>query len=163
MYLRRFSLTSALLLSSTLAHSDELTIEVKFTVVIPSPCILNDGKIVQVDFGNDVSTKKVDGKNYSRSIPFNLVCVGETNNAMKFRIKGTQASFGGSNTLVTSNTNLGIAIEVERFLLAVPLNSDIAFTYPGMIPLQAVLVKRPGSTLRGGKFSAGATLSVDYQ
>ncbi|MGL5425994.1 fimbrial protein [Serratia fonticola] len=160
-----FVLTGVLLLSSALAHSASTTttVTVKVTVFAPLPCRLNDGNVVEVDFGNDMLTKNVDGKNYSQPIPFNLVCSGASNNAMKFRIQGTKASFGGTNILMTSNTNLGIAIQIKGFGLTVPINSDVKFTYPKTLPLEAVPVKRPGSTLRSGKFTAGAILTVDYQ
>ncbi|CNC53431.1 exported pilin protein [Yersinia intermedia] len=154
-----------LLLTSTLAHSEDsrTTVTVKVTVIAPASCVLNDGNAVNVDFGNDMVTKKVDGSNYKRPIPVNLVCTGVTNNAMKFQLKGTRASFGGTNILATNNPNLGIAIQILGLNVAVPLNSNVSFTYPNIVKLQAVPVKKPDSTLSSGKFSAGATLTVDYQ
>lgn len=154
-----------LLLPSTLVHSAQTstTVTVKVTVLAQLPCILNGGKVVEVNFGNDMVTKKVDGKNYIRPIPFELVCSGEGDNTMKLRIKGTQASFGGTNTLETSNPNLGIDIQIKGFGLRFPLNNDVGFTYPKMLSLQAVPIKRPGSTLSSGSFSAGATITVNYE
>ena len=44
-----------------------------------------------------------------------------------------------------------------------PLNTAVKFTYPTLPAVQAVPVKRPGSTLTGGGFTAAATLVVVLQ
>ncbi|UAN45367.1 fimbrial protein [Serratia sp. JSRIV001] len=156
-------LGSVLLLTSVLAYSEEqlIAVNVKVTVIAAPSCVTNNGNMLIVDFGSDIVTKKVDGKNYKRPIPFNLYCSGLASNALKFQLQGTRASFGDENILSTNNQNLGIAIEYHT--LSIPLNQDLNFNYPYIPALDAVLVKRPGSTLSGGRFTAGITLSVNYQ
>ncbi|UZX70635.1 fimbrial protein [Yersinia ruckeri] len=163
-HLIRLVLSGILLLTSSLAHSEikTATVTVNVTVFAPLPCILNGSKVAEVNFGNDIMIKKIDGKNYTKPIPFDLVCFGNKN-AMKFQIRGTRASFGGNNTLETSNPNLGISINIKGFNVSVPINSDVLFTYPKTLPLQAVLVKKPGSTLSSGIFSSGAIIIISYQ
>jgi len=43
------------------------------------------------------------------------------------------------------------------------VNSTVRFTHPNFPVVQAVPVKRAGSTLTGGAFNAAATLVVEYQ
>lgn len=152
-----------LFITSALAYSEEqlIAVNVKVNVIAAPSCVANNDNVIIVNFGSDIVTKKVDGKKYSRSIPFNLYCSGLASNALTFQLQGNRASFGDENIVSTNNPNLGVAI--EYYTLPIPLNQDLKFNYPYIPVLNAVLVKRPGSTLRGGGFTAGITLTVNYQ
>ncbi|WP_080695290.1 fimbrial protein [Pantoea ananatis] len=134
------------------------TVTVKVTVVAPPPCVINDDRPVEVEFG-DVMTTRVDGSNYRRPVNYTLSCTG-TSNAMKLQVKGNGAAFDVT-VLQTSKTGLGIKLLQGDSKLAV--NSWLNFTYPNKPELWAVPVKQAGATLTGGEFSAGATMAVDYQ
>ncbi|EMB2350554.1 fimbrial protein [Serratia marcescens] len=135
------------------------TVTVKVTVVAPPPCVINDDRPVEVEFG-DVMTTRVDGDNYKMPVNYTLSCTGGTSNAMKLQVKGNGATFD-STVLQTNKTGLGIELRQGDGKLAV--NSWLNFTYPNKPELWAVPVKQAGTTLTGGEFSAGATMAVDYQ
>ncbi|MCW6015348.1 fimbrial protein [Serratia marcescens] len=135
------------------------TVTVKVTVVAPPPCVINDDRPVEVEFG-DVMTTRVDGDNYKMPVNYTLSCTGGTSNAMKLQVKGNGAAFDAT-VLQTNKTGLGIELRQGDGKLAV--NSWLNFTYPKKPELWAVPVKQAGTTLTGGEFSAGATMAVDYQ
>ncbi len=135
------------------------TVTVKVTVVAPPPCVINDDRPVEVEFG-DVMTTRVDGDNYKMPVNYTLSCTGGTSNAMKLQVKGNGATFDAT-VLQTNKTGLGIELRQGDGKLAV--NSWLNFTYPNKPELWAVPVKQAGTTLTGGEFSAGATMAVDYQ
>lgn len=135
------------------------TVTVKVTVVAPPPCVINDDRPVEVEFG-DVMTTRVDGDNYKMPVNYTLSCTGGTSNAMKLQVKGNGAAFDAT-VLQTNKTGLGIELRQGDGKLAV--NSWLNFTYPNKPELWAVPVKQAGTTLTGGEFSAGATMAMDYQ
>lgn len=135
------------------------TVTVKVTVVAPLPCVINDDRPIDVEFG-DVMTTRVDGDNYKMPINYTLSCTGGTSNAMKLQVKGSGATFDAT-VLQTNKAGLGIELRQSDGKLAV--NSGLNFTYPNKPELWAVPVKQAGATLTGGEFSAGATMAVSYQ
>ncbi|AKG69580.1 TPA: fimbrial protein [Serratia fonticola] len=135
------------------------TVTVKVTVVAPLPCMINDDRPIEVEFG-DVMTTRVDGDNYKMPVNYTLSCTGPASNAMKLQVKGTGAAFDAT-VLQTKITGLGIELRHGDSKMAV--NSWLNFTYPNKPELWAVPVKQAGATLAGGEFSAGATMAVDYQ
>lgn len=153
-------LLMVMLLSAVKAVADPAVVTIKVTVVAPPPCTINGDQVIDVDFGSDVVTSRVDGANYLKTVDYSLVCNGNTSNAMKLQIQGTPTAFDRS-ALQTNVADLGIALKANGSALTV--NDWVNFTYPNKPVLQAVPVKRAGSTLNGGDFSAGATLMVDYQ
>lgn len=135
------------------------TVTVTVTVVAPPPCVINDDRPIDVEFG-DVMTTRVDGDNYKMPVNYTLSCTGGTSNAMKLQVKGSGAAFDAT-VLQTNQTGLGIELRQGAGKLAV--NDWLNFTYPNKPELWAVPVKQTGVTLAGGEFSAGATMAVDYQ
>ncbi|CAI1000229.1 fimbrial protein [Serratia fonticola] len=158
----RGSLSVALLLTSPLTAAAPSASLVTVTVTVQAPpCVINGDRPIEVDFGDDVMTTRVDGYNYRQPVPYNLDCQGAASNEMTLEIQGMSAGFG-LNVLGTDKANLGIAMMLsdgQQF----PINKQIKFTYPNVIELVAAPVKFPGSTLKAGAFSAGAVLKVGYQ
>ncbi len=148
----------ALLMASTWVAA-ATTVTVRVTVLAPPPCKINGDQPIEVDF-DEVVTTRVEGQNYSRAVPYSLVCIGATSNDLTLQIAGSQAAIG-TNVLATDKANLGIALLANDKPLR--LNSDIKFTYPNKPELKAFPIKYPGSTLKAGKFSAGAVMKVGYQ
>ncbi|HHR6038868.1 TPA: fimbrial protein [Providencia alcalifaciens] len=135
------------------------TVTVRVTVLAPPPCVINDDRPIDVEFG-DVMTTRVDGNNYKIPVNYTLSCTGSTSNAMKLQVKGTGATFDAT-VLQTNKTGLGIELQQDGGKLAV--NKWLNFTYPNKPELWVVPVKQSGAILTGGEFSAGATMAVDYQ
>lgn len=156
----RGGLLAVILLYSVGAVADTALVTIKVTVVAPPPCTINGDQVINVDFGSDVVTSRVDGVNYLKTVDYSLECKNHTRNAMKMKLQGHATAFDRS-ALQTNMTDLGIALKANGSALTV--NDWINFTYPEKPSLQAVPVKMAGVTLAGGDFSAGATLMVNYQ
>lgn len=139
--------------------SNSVTVTVLVTVVEQPPCVINNDRVIEVDFG-DIIAPRVDGNLFLQTVDYSLECKGQMANAMKLAIKGNSTLFDDT-ALQTNLTDFGIAIRADGQPLK--LNSWMNFSYPKKPVLQAVPVKRAGVTLPGGDFSAGATLMVHYQ
>jgi len=142
------------------AVADTTTMTVKVTVVAPPPCIINGDRMIEVDFGSSVVTVEVDGVSYLKTVDYSLDCQGGPSNAMKLQVRGTPTDFN-NNALQTNIADLGILLRVNNAQVAI--NDWVNFTYPDKPVISVAPVKRPGATLPGGDFSAGATLVVVYQ
>ncbi|MER2978037.1 MULTISPECIES: fimbrial protein [Serratia] len=136
------------------------TIKVTVTIVAPPPCVINNNNLIEVNFGNDVMTTRIDGSYKKQPVVYSVECKNAPNNAMKLQIQGNSAGFD-NEVLQTNKDGLGVAL--LRNGNRQPINSWINFTYPTKPTLEAVPVKQAGATLRGGDFSAGATMKVEYQ
>ncbi|MBH3084211.1 fimbrial protein [Serratia marcescens] len=137
------------------------TATVKVTIMAPLPCVLNEDKQIDVDFGNEIMTSRIDGDAYRKKIDYSLKCDGQAKNAMKLQIKGDGAVYDGT-VLRTSRDGLGIAFEQQPGK-KLPINSWMNFNYPDLIELYAVPVKKSGADLKTGEFTASAMLRVYYQ
>jgi type 1 fimbria pilin len=151
-----------LLLCSTFTQAS--IVSVKGNVILP-PCTLNAGNPINVDFGDDVMTTKIDGKSYKvMPVNYQLQCDGDMGESslLQISIKGIKASFG-DGLLVTDKNGLGVQfLNGSNPLL---LNTGLVkFDYNGQLPnINAVLAKDPSATLTGGAFTATAVMYVDYQ
>jgi len=144
--------------------SNVATVTVKVTVVKPPPCIINDDRPIEVDFG-DVMTTRVDGYNYMMPVNYTISC-SNTDDSLDIQVNGTPASFN-RYALQTTSAGLGIALKTDIGSGA-PI-SDVAPNqwmkgYSPRDPWRfwAVPVKQNGVTLNGGEFTAGATMRVAY-
>ncbi|NWA82453.1 exotoxin [Pseudomonas sp. R76] len=138
----------------------ETSLTIRAVIIAPPPCVINGGSTLDVPFGNDLLTSRVDGVNYRRDVPYTVACDAPFNNAMKLELRGTGAAFD-SKVLLTRKQDLGVKLFVNG--ADWPLNTPVNFTYPTFPAVQAVPVKRVGSRLTGGAFDAAATLVIDYQ
>ena len=151
---------SGLLWALSLGAQAETNLTIRAVIIAPPPCVINSGSTLDVPFGNDLLTSRVDGVNYRRGVPYTVTCSAPFSNALTLELRGTGAAFD-SRVLVTRKPDLGVKLFING--AAWPLNKVVNFIYPNVPVVQAVPVKRPGSTLTGGAFDAAATLVVDYQ
>ena len=135
----------------------DVSVSIRGVVLAPPPCIINGESTLNVPFGDDLMTTRIDGVSYKRVVPYTVTCGPQPTNFMTLKLTGTGAGFD-SSALGTSKSNLGIRLLVGG--VAWPLNTTVNFTYPNLPDVKAVLVKKTGSTLTGGTFSASATLVV---
>lgn len=145
--------------SAAQAKSASASVTVKITVVAP-PCEINDNQLIEVNFGNDVMTTRIDGEYKKMPVTYSLQCQGEASNGLRMRIDGDGAAFDGK-VLKTNKTDFGIALLNNGKRL--PINSWLNFSYSNQPNIEAVPVKRSGGKLSGGAFSAGATMKVEYR
>ena len=136
------------------------TIKVTVTVIAPPPCVINNNNLIEVNFGNDVMTNRIDGSYRKQTVVYSVECTNAPDNAMKMQIQGTGAGFD-SEVLKTNMDDLGVALLYNGNRQ--PINTWVNFTYPNMPTIEVVPVKLAGATLSGGAFSAGATMKVEYQ
>ncbi|ALE97905.1 putative fimbrial protein SteD [Serratia marcescens] len=155
---------AALLLcgSSVMAFAQAATVKVSVTVMQPLPCTINGGRPIEVDFGDEVMTTRINGNFYRMPIDFSFTCNNPYKNAMRLQVQGGTANFG-QGLLGTSRDGLAILILQRQGGDQLPLNSWHNFSYPNPVKLDAVPVKRSGVNLATGEFTASATLRVDYQ
>ncbi|ROL62708.1 hypothetical protein BLX41_31745 [Pseudomonas protegens] len=133
---------------------------ISVTIIARPSCVINNNRVIEVDFGNDMLTTGVDGSNYEKRVSYTLECKTGSKNEMRMFIRGRLAGFG-DGLLGTTNADVGVRIRLNGIAMPVGERGQ-SFTAPSTPQLTAVPVKRPGSTLTGGYFSAGAIMSVEY-
>ncbi|WP_053270022.1 fimbrial protein [Pseudomonas chlororaphis] len=152
-------LTAGLLISISLQAQENMSF--RGTLIEPPPCTINESGVIDVDFGERVGIRKVDGEHYKLEVPYHIRCEGDAGNwEMTLMLRGSSTSFD-SATLQTNKMGLGIRMLLDSRPLE--LNKPV-FVNPKVLPvLEAVPVQRPGVTLVEGGFTATATLQAAYQ
>lgn len=142
----------------------EGNVEFYGVLIAPPSCTIDDGGQVNVDFGDHIGIKSVDGVNHRKEMNYQIVC-GESkvdNWALTLTLTGDTAEFDKRTALRTDKANLGIQV-YQNGRLFVP-GSSLSITLDNQPKLEAVPVKKIGSVLTdGGKFEAWATLKAEYQ
>lgn len=129
--------------------------------LINTACEINNGKALEVDFGQQILSGAVNGDNYKKPLVFTLNCHAHTGSNLRLRFEGSAASFD-SQVVSTSMQDLGIRL-LQGTGVGVPLalGEWVNFSWPTLPILQVVPVKREGATLNTGEFSGHATLIVE--
>lgn len=158
-------MVSSVFVSHSYAESinQNLTIKGNLIIAPPAECILNSGSQQTVNFG-DVLLPRLDGVNYKQVVPLRLSCTNLPSNTLKMSIIGDPTTFNSNGGLKTSNNKLGIVFYVNNEKKTI--NTPISFSYTNVPKLEAAPLRNVGATYSstdGGKFSATATLKVDYQ
>lgn len=132
------------------------------TLLEPPPCVISDGSQLEVNFGERVGIKKVDGENYRQALNYQITCgnADSGNWVLALSLNGAAAAFD-EEALLTNKTDLGIRIYQNDQPFTPGSTLKIALTNPPR--LEAVPVKRVGAELTEGTFEAWATLRADYQ
>lgn len=157
---RTLYVCTLLLLAISEAALAQVSLAIRGVIIAPPTCIINGGNTLNVPFGNALMTTRIDGVNYRRQVPYTVTCTGLPSNGMTLKLQGTGAGFD-STSLSTNNADLGIKLFINGALW--PLNNTVNFTYPTLPRMEAVPVKRIGSVLSAGAFSASATVVVALQ
>ncbi|MDD9339846.1 MAG: fimbrial protein [Providencia heimbachae] len=145
---------------TSVAKDYETEVKIKGNLMTPPPCRIDDGKEIEVDFGN-VSVKSIQGKDQKKAINYQIQCEENKNNwAMYLMLTGVKSSFD-INGLNTGIDNLAIKFQLADQELELGKKYLINPTSPGV--LWAVLIKNGNSELQTGDFVANATMLVEYQ
>lgn len=155
-------LLGGLMIGTAIADQNTALITVKVTVNA-APCEINNNQVIDVDFGNNVITTDVaKGTSVEKPVNYTLDCTNaDQSKTLVMRISGSGADFDDT-VLKTSITELGVKLKAGG--VDYPLNTDLALASSASKPaLTALLVQQPGSRLPTGGFTAGATMTVDYQ
>lgn len=140
-------------------NSANLTVKV---IINAAPCEINNNQNIDVDFGSDVAVTDVAAGLIEKPISYELNCTSmDTTKSLKMTISGNGADFD-QDVLKTSITSLGVKIKANGN--DYPLNTAFNFVSAETKPdLTALLVQQSGARLETGAFTAGATMTVDYQ
>lgn len=125
------------------------------------PCTINNGGLIEVDFGDNLVIRNLDGVRYSKPIPYQIDCSAA--GVVRLSIKGEPSSFD-STALQTNLTGLGIRILLEGGVLFPWQNTyfeNVDVQSPPV--LSAVPVADPAQPPSPGAFIARATLLAEYQ
>jgi len=133
----------------------------KGALIDPPPCSINNGALIDVDFGDRVGINKVNGVNYRQQVNYQIICApGVKGWDLTLTLKGVATAFDKS-AVQTDQPDLGIRIlqNKESF----PLESTIIVDPKSPPVLEAVPVVKLGGSLQEGIFEAAATLQANYQ
>lgn len=164
----RISAVIILLFNGLLTDGTALAVEnmtFRGTLRESVPCEINDGGVIDVDFGERVGVKRVNGVNYLLPVPYVLDCSKASTQIngldLTLTLKGDPTSFDSAAVRTPQKEDFGIQIKQngEPFEMNKPLKINL--NSPPR--LEAVPVKRPGATLSEGAFEATATLLAAYQ
>lgn len=127
----------------------------------PPKCGFNGGLSALVKFGERVGVNKVDGSNYKQKLPYLMYCEEESKPwDMALVLTGSVTSYDNA-AIQTNIKDLGIRLLINGQPFAVDQPVPMVFSKPPLI--EAVPVKKPGSTLSTGAFEATATIGINYQ
>ncbi len=149
-------------LMGSLSVQAEDNMRFKGTLIAPPPCVINGGTVIEVNFGDDLVTSRIDGINYRKDIEYSLDCRNAGTNTVKMQVKGTGASFDGTVLATVERKDLGIGL-LTGSATKMNINSWINVQFGDTPRLRAVPVKAEGSQLQSGTFSSGATMMIEYQ
>lgn len=139
---------------------DTKSFDFRGTFFIQTPCEVNNDKVIDIAFGN-VGINKVNGSNYSQSIPYTVTCNGISDgDSLHLTVVANQASYDQS-TIVTSADGLGIQLLQNG--QPMKINEPLDVSLDAMPELTAVPVKDPTKVLAEQTFNAAATLKADYE
>ncbi|MDN8542235.1 fimbrial protein [Erwinia sp. ACCC 02193] len=154
------TLTGLTLFSGRVTAAPEVfTFTMTANVVQSASCQLNEGKNVEVSFGDQVDIAKINGTNYQSEIAYNFSCKQQGKNAVTLQIDGTGADFGQGMLYVQP----GLAIKIMNDGKLQPVNTSFAIDGTDPPVLMAVLVKNTAASLTPGYFEATATIKAVYE
>lgn len=52
----------------------DVNLSIRAVIIAPPPCVINNGSTLDVPFGNDLLTSRIDGVNYRRGVPYTVTC-----------------------------------------------------------------------------------------
>lgn len=154
-------LLGVLAAGTAIAEQNTATITVKVTVNAV-PCEINNNQSIDVDFGDSIIITDVPKGTVEKAVNYTLDCAkADQEKTLVMRISGAAADFNDT-LLQTSITALGIKLKADG--ADFPLNTDLPLATSNSKPaLVAQLVQQSGARLPTGGFTAGATMTVDYQ
>lgn len=150
-----FILSVCLLPLTALASNIHVNVE-----VLEPSCTINNGETIEVDFGDEVLSTKLDGNHYHQTFFVNFQCNTSTPNTIFLKIEGEQWE-SSIKVLKTSKENLNI--EFFRAGQWFPLNERLEVNPLSSYAFQAAPYKVGNVKVQAGPFSAAATLAVYYE
>lgn len=133
-------------------------ISINVEVLEPS-CNINNGDVIEVDFGDDILSNKLNGSYYAQIVRLTFQCNTLTPDSGYLKIEGEEFE-PGIQALKTSKENLSIYFSHSNNII--PINEKVAVNLKSTYNFLAILSKI-GSKVQPGPFSASATLALYYE
>lgn len=145
----------------SVSAADEPNMKLFGTLLIPPPCVIENNNLIEVYFGHNVGIHRIDGINYTQPVNYTLKCDSNIKGwDLGLSIIGPKSQFDDAGL----QTNIAdLAIHMTRNGEPFILNKRFVISPDKPPIIQAVPVKRPGSTLVEGPFEVTATLLAEYQ
>ncbi|MFP3524592.1 fimbrial protein [Pantoea sp. SIMBA_072] len=147
-----------LLMLSLFTHAAE-NMTFHGTLVKAPDCHINNDQTIEVPFGN-VGVDKVDGVNYARKIDYTVTCDGESDENLYLSVNGTGVDWDSAAVKASADN---LAIEIRQAGSPFVLGSQVRAGLATLPDLMAVPVRKSGTKLATGNFTAAATLVAFYQ
>ncbi|MEW5494365.1 fimbrial protein [Enterobacter cloacae] len=132
-------------------------------IPIPPECSINKGKTIEIDFGTmmtNLVTENTAGSEYSKTVPLSVSCNTSLTQDILITLVSDTSPFS-SDLIRSTNEGLGIALKHNNRLV----KPHTAFPSrivngSGSETIHVSPVKNGASELKGGKFTASATLVI---
>lgn len=126
-------------------------------VIVEPTCTITPSGAIGVEF-NNVDVVRVSSGAYQKKINISVSCT--QNAAVKMTLKAKSSTFDQA-AILTSVSGLGVKISRSGGQVWKP-DEQVLTKSASNNSITATLVSKPGSSLKEGKFSATATISVAY-
>lgn len=141
-----------------------VNVKISGIIVSKPSCTISDSETIEVDFGSGIGVNKIDGGGYRQTIPYTITCDDNTDSLqLTLKYTGNAADFDTDNATVRTAEQSGLGVKIYQNGAPFELGKNININMSNVPVLEALLVKRDGSTLLEGEFNATATLHAEYQ
>ncbi|HDW7645099.1 TPA: fimbrial protein [Escherichia coli] len=153
----------------------DISVDITGVIQVP-PCQVNNGKVIEVNFG-DISVTDVSNQRHRRKVIIPITC-GYAQGIAYVKVTGLPLG-SNKNVLMTNIKNFGIALYqgdgiTQKLMLGegrsdgnetigYPIETGISGKENGTFTFTAVPYKDGNSELKTGGFSATANISIRYQ
>ncbi|MFZ4214433.1 fimbrial protein [Pantoea endophytica] len=150
----------------TMAITQDNTLEIGVVgkLITPPTCVINQGKTIRVNFGQNVVVQKISDGQYSQVVPLEVECDAENSDdwMMEISVAGRPANFDVSGATLESDTHTDLGIRLTLDDKPLRINSWKAIDPANLPELRAEVSMRPGATLEEGPFQVTGTIKVEY-
>jgi len=158
----RRSLALCLVLSWITGAQATTVVNVEGTL-LPPACQVDNGTggDIEVDFGDDININRLNGNSYRKAVTYRVSCGSDGQNwPLRLRFEGV-ANAWDSQSLATSDANLGIRLLLNG--VAVNFGTDYPIPDSNSLPvLSTVPVGNSADAPQEGAFTATASLLAEY-
>lgn len=153
-------LSAGLLFTGPACADADITFKGSLIELPPCEISSTTGGAIEVNFGNEMVTRWVDGTNYREKIPFKLDCTNAVNQKLQLTLSGDPGYAAG-----LIKTSKAAELGIRLYHGNTPLTPGIPLNFtPATIPvLFAIPEAKDNTTLTGGDFTGKAILIVGYQ
>lgn len=168
--LSRNMLLAAAISMPCLLATDAAAVEVSDFIaitgaIVDAPlCIINNGNMIDINFGDRIGVNTIDGTNYRSRLNYQVRCdmpqPGGTSLTLMLTT-ANPAAFDADDASILTNKE-GLAIKVYQDNQPMTLGKRFKIAMTRLPLLEAVPIKDSNATLTAGAFNAGATLLAEY-